>query len=121
MKSVLKKSMLLATAFLALAGTAHASVSSVLQVKVPFPFLVGSQTFPAGKYLVQRDDIASAAMLIRGDDNNNRSARFMLTMPADGRDPAGSVPALAFTRHENQYRLSTIWLSDDNGKTVIKR
>ena len=52
-------------------------------------------------------------------ENGNRAGTFMLTMPADGRDPAGSAPALTFTRHENELRLTTVWESDTEGASVM--
>jgi len=43
-----------------------------------------------------------------------------LTTPAAGKDPAGSAPALTFSRDENQYRLSSVWQSETEG-SVIER
>ena len=48
MRSLIKKAGILAAAFMVLAtGPARAST---LEVKVPFPFVVHGQTFPAGEY-----------------------------------------------------------------------
>ena len=48
----------------------------------------------------------------------NRSAAVVLTVHADGRDPAGTQPALVFTRSENAYQLSQIWESPSNGREL---
>ena len=40
---------------------------------------------------------------------------IVMTIPADGHDPAGNKPALTFSRFENGYRLSTIWESASEG------
>jgi hypothetical protein len=119
MQSILTRSALGIAAFLLLGvGTVSASASDVLEVKVPFPFVVRGQTFPAGHYRVERDDMASSVMLIRGE-NGTRAATFVETIPAAGHDPAGSTPALLFRRHENQYRLADIWESGQEGQTLI--
>ena len=120
MRSVLSKSMILAVAFLGFAGaTASASPSDPLEVKVPFAFVVNGRNFPAGKYRVERTDMSSSVLLIRGEKGNHAAA-FVLTTPAAGKDPAGSAPALTFSRDENQYRLSSVWQSETEG-SVIER
>jgi hypothetical protein len=118
MQSILKKSVMLAGAFLVFGGaTANAALSSVMEVKVPFAFVVNGQTFPAGQYSVQQDN---SVVLIRRE-GGNYEARFLITVPDGGRDPAGSVPALTFTRDENHYRLSAVWASASQGWSVIDR
>ena len=57
-------------------------------------------------------------LLIRGEKGNHTSA-FVSTVPADGHDPAGSVPALSFDRYENQYRLTRVWESGTEGLSLI--
>jgi hypothetical protein len=102
------------------AGTARASTTSVLEANVPFPFVVNGENFPAGKYLIQRDDMLPSVVLVRGEKNNHAAA-FVITMADGGHDPAGSRPALAFNRYENQYRLASIWESGSEGRDVILR
>jgi hypothetical protein len=121
MRSILARSTLGVAAFLLLvAGTASASASAVLEVKIPFPFVVRGQSFPAGHYTVQREDMTSSVLLIHGDRGNKTTAStFVATMPAAGQDPAGHVPALLFTRVENQYRLSGVWESGSEGQTIV--
>ena len=101
----------------ATAGTARAS--DVIEVKVPFPFMVRGQSFPAGQYIIEREGMGLSVLLIRGD-KGNKEAAFVSTQPADGRDPAGDRPALTFTRHENQYRLSAIWESATEGRMLMR-
>lgn len=106
----------LALVFLGLhAGSARAE--EVL-VKVPFPFVVGAVTLPAGQYLLQPAEIDPSVMTIRGMTGDHPSSAVVLTIPADGQDPAGERPALTFTRVENQYRLSTIWESGTEGRVL---
>ena len=121
MKSLMRKSGLLAGVLLLFAGaTANAAVANVLEVKIPFPFVANGKHFPAGQYMIQPDETSGTVLLIRGE-NGNRAAAFVMTMPAEGRDPAGSTPALTFTRYENQLRLSTVWESGTVGDSIIGR
>ena len=121
MRKMMRNAMLTAGAILLCAGgTARASMSEVLEANVPFPFVVNGQTMPAGRYMVQRDDTSSSILLIRGEGNNHALA-LVSTIPDGGHDPAGSQPALTFTRHENQYRLASVWESGSEGWDVAAR
>ncbi len=114
---------ILVTAFGALAclaataGTARAA--DVIEVNVPFPFVVRGQSFPAGSYTIEREGSALSVLLIRGD-KGNRAAAFVSTKPADGRDPAGEMPSLTFKRHENEYRLAEVWESGSEGQSLVR-
>jgi hypothetical protein len=109
MQSLIRKTGPLAAACVLLgAGSARAAT---LEVNVPFPFVVEGQTLPAGQYRVMDD---GGIVQIRGERGTHVALNFMTT-PANGHDPAGERPALTFTRHENQYRLSGIWESGDYG------
>lgn len=118
MRTIMRNAVLVAGAILLCAGgTARASTSNVLEANVPFPFVVNGQKLPAGKYMVQRDDMSSSVLLIRGEGNNHTAA-FVSITPDSGHDPAGSQPALTFKRHENQYRLASVWESGSQGWDV---
>jgi hypothetical protein len=120
MTRVLKPSLLLAGVFLMLT-TGAANASEVMTVNVPFPFVVRHETFPAGKYLLERDDMSPSVMLIEGV-KGNKAATFVATNAAAGHDPAGQKPCLTFARTEkNQYRLSNIWESGEEGRTVTAK
>ena len=122
MRVDIKKSLAFAVLVFGLcaAGSAQAQTQEVI-VKVPFPFLVQGRTLPAGKYVVSRVSEDRTAMVLRGEDANHKAIAIVLTMPADGHDPAGDKPALTFSRFENGYRLSTIWESASEGRQMIPR
>jgi hypothetical protein len=119
MSKILTRSVLGAVAcLLATAGAARAQ--DVLDVKVPFPFVVKGQTFPAGRYTIERAAANDSVLMIRGD-HGNKAAAFVATRPADGkRSPRTDMPAVQFTRHENVYRLSSIWESPTDGLSLIQ-
>jgi hypothetical protein len=90
---------LLGASGMAQAGTMHANV--------PFPFVINGREFPAGTYQIEREDMSSPVLLIRGE-GNNRAVMFVTITPDNGREPTDK-PALRFKRHENQYRLTSVW------------
>ena len=116
MESIARKSAMVAVALLLLGGgTARAST---IEVTVPFPFLVHGELLPAGQYLLERE--GTDVVTIRGE-HGTRAGMLVMTMPAPGHDPAGEQPALTFTRGETQYRLSGIWSSGAEGRTIVNR
>ena len=110
---LLKTSVTLAAAFVSLGvGSARAQDDAIV-AKIPFPFMVQADTFPAGRYSIS--DVGGV-LTIRGIDNDLASR--VLTIPAGGVDPADNEPVLAFTPSENSYRLTEIWMSSDEGFSV---
>jgi hypothetical protein len=115
--SVIKKSSMCAFAFallLMFAGSARAE--GIITVRVPFPFVIGHESFPAGHYDIATADNGGNVLSIRGTDN--RSVGLMMTMRAGGVDPSGDHPALVFTKFEDTYRLSEIWEGTDEGREL---
>ena len=113
--NVITKSSVLAAVFL---GTfvASARAEDLITVKIPFPFVVDHKEYPAGRYDIRSDEDSGGVIWIEGMDN--KSVAVALTVHADGRDPAGTEPALVFTRSENTYQLSQIWESRSNGREL---
>jgi len=103
-------------ALMCLAATAgSARAQDTLEVKVPFDFMANGHMLPAGNYTITRDNMASSVFMIRGD----KAGTFVTTVPAAGHDPSGNQPSLTFVRHENQYKLQTIWESTNDGLTLM--
>lgn len=117
------KTMALAgAALVCAAGTAAASPVTVLTVNVPFAFEVNGHNLPAGHYLVERDDMNSPSVLIiKSAQRGSHDTAVVTTQPDNGKDPAGTQPALAFTRHEREYQLSSVWPSAGEGFDVNNR
>jgi hypothetical protein len=114
MRSAILKSVMVGAALLIASGTARAS--ALVEVNVPFPFLVYNEMFPAGRYMVEEDSAGGPSVLfIRG--MHTPEAAFVLTRAANGRGP--DQPALQFERHENQYRLSSVWESPNRGQSLV--
>jgi len=116
MSALKKSSVFVAAAVFVGLFVSSARAQGIVTVKVPFPFVVAGRDFPAGRYDIRPDDESGAVVLIRGTDN--RSASFAITIPADGHDPAGDLPALVFTKYETGYRLSEIWETRTQGRAL---
>jgi hypothetical protein len=121
MRAAISKSLSLAGVVLGFGLWAGPAQAQEVIVKVPFAFVVQGKTLPAGTYEVSRGTDDRAAMVIRGEDANRKSMAIVLTMPADGHDPAGDRPALTFSHFENGYRLSTIWESATEGQQPVSK
>ena len=105
-------------ALVLLAMTAGPTWADEVIADVPFAFTVNGQTLPAGTYRVDRD-VTDPLLLIVHEVDGPHSAALALTRPIDGRDPAGSTPALQFTHHDGTYRLSAVWESASEGQALM--
>jgi hypothetical protein len=118
MWSVVKRAMLVGVLCLAgVSGTAYAGVTDVLEVKVPFPFIVGDRTLPAGEYRIQRDD-DSTALMIRSEHGS--ASAILNTRPVSAASQSSDQPSLEFKRGENGYRLSNVWMPDGVGAAIAR-
>jgi hypothetical protein len=111
MSPIMKRAGLLAAAFLVVGSSARADV---VEIRVPFSFVVRGQTLPAGEYRIERE---GSAMLLRGEKGNN-AAVFFSMIPAAGHDPAGEKPAVIFAPYEKMHRLAGFWESGTEGYEI---
>jgi hypothetical protein len=114
---MLRNLMLAAGAIVLGATTAGASPSAIFEGEVPVPFVVNGVTFPAGRYMVERE--SSSILLIRGEKKNH-SAAFISTLRDAGLDPAGAEPALVLKEVEGKYRLTGVWGSSGEGWDIVR-
>jgi hypothetical protein len=119
MKSILTKLTMFAAAMLLFSGSAHA-MDSMVKATVPFPFVVNGRSLPAGKYLISRDISSPSILLIRSTSNPHASV-LVSTNRDGGKDPLGSKAALTFKKVENEYQLTNVWDSQDEGFDVLGR
>lgn len=88
--------------------------SEVVNVHVPFDFVAGGKTLPAGVYHVDKGE-ASGILIIQGGAGN--SAAF-LTVAAEGRTPNDGA-ALVFERHGSAMFLSAVRLRGDQVRVLL--
>jgi hypothetical protein len=98
---------------------AGAASAQSVEVSVPFDFQVNGVTLPAGHYDLETN--TTTGIVVLHGDRGTTGGAVVLTTPADGRDPAGNKPSLTFSRYEAGYRLSGIWESGTDGRSVLTR
>ena len=116
MKSAMRGAMLAVASVFAFAAAAHAET---LEVSVPFAFVIGEQTMPAGEYRIERDPtMPSSVVLIRGE-HGNTAKLFVQTVELTGEKPAGVKPALVFVSDETGMRLTQVWGTAKIGQEIL--
>jgi len=103
MKKIAAKVVLLMT-FVCLLTAAGYSQQLILKADVPFDFIVGTKTFPAGEYYVSR--ISAQTLSLRG--SNNSFLTTFITEPVMS-SFSQSNPKLKFQAVGGQYVLTEIW------------
>ncbi|MBZ5629595.1 MAG: hypothetical protein LAO06_12095 [Acidobacteriia bacterium] len=98
-------------------GLAQAQTGSdVVNVKVPFAFNIGAQTFPAGEYSLK--PLLPHTMLLR-----NEAGQTLTNINANSVESREVQKAakLVFNEYGGRYFLAQIWRADDNiGEELIK-
>jgi hypothetical protein len=99
---------------------AGAAAAETLEVKIPFPFIVGATQLPAGTYRIERNsDTSSSIVRIQGE-HGNTAHMFVLTTPLERGNPVRE-PVLVFVPDETANRLTAIWESSGTGHEVSAR
>jgi hypothetical protein len=87
-------------------------------VNIPFAFVAGDVTLPAGEYRVQKLDGNSAVVLISCSD---ASASTMVLSNASETKDIQTQSKLVFKRYSNRYFLSQVWKAGSNrGRQLLK-
>ena len=93
--------------------SAVAQSSQMLTVDLPFAFQVNNQQFPAGHYRVSVDDGLPA---VRLQNVESKQSAFSISSPIQS-GKTREVPSLVFTRYDDRYFLSKIWMTGtDSGR-----
>jgi hypothetical protein len=87
------------------------SVKTLAKAEIPFDFVVGQKTLPAGEYAISPgNDTNKDILWIKKTDS--RATANMVTFGQNiKRQQAG--PYLVFNRYGNQYFLSQVWTKFD--------
>ena len=117
MRHLAKKALVIGALCVAGVSSSAYAGTDIMRANIPFPFVVSGRTLPAGRYAIERDDVMSGALIIRGEHGVNASA-VLNTRPASDARSGRSHPALEFTRVENQYRLSNVMTGDGLDRDV---
>jgi hypothetical protein len=102
------------------ASSTYAQSVNEQRADIPFSFIVGSKTFPAGEYRVTRLNLQSdkAALAIKSADG--RLSKIVLTIPVQAAETSEKAK-LIFNRYGDQYFLAQVWTPADNtGLELLK-
>ena len=120
-KQVLKGfSMLMLIVAVALATavvSANAQSSSKVISNIPFEFVVGDKTLPAGEYSVRPATASGNALMIQGADNGKVAIR--MTGPTAQRKN-NTHARLVFHRYGANYFLAEVWNGESTGFQLLK-
>jgi hypothetical protein len=87
-------------------------------VNIPFAFVAGNTTLPAGEYRVQKLDGNSAVLLIRCSDASTAAMVLSNTTQAK---KIQTQSKLVFKRYDNRYFLSQVWAEGSiRGRELLK-
>jgi len=115
-----KRAFVTATLFvLSLMVTAQvARADEPMLVNIPFAFMAGNVTLPAGEYRVQKLDPNSGVLLIKCSDPS--ATAIVVTHAAQGNEPQ-TESKLVFNRYDNHYFLSQVWtVGSIRGRQLLK-
>lgn len=96
---------------LLLAAAAAQAQSIQVQAKVPFDFIVGSSTLPAGEYKIQTMGAGEKALVIRSLDQD---AQTLVLAQSCRSSNASNKTKLVFRRYGREYFLAEVWVAGNN-------
>jgi hypothetical protein len=112
----MKRTTLVILATLSLAGTSLVAQSKPpIKVSVPFNFVAGAKTLPAGEYQVQADRPHLAWI----QSADSKTVLNLISNSAENAQMNG-VAALKFNRYGDRYFLSQIWMGSNLGQELPK-
>ncbi len=104
--------------FSSVVATQVARAQEPMLVNIPFAFVAGNASLPAGEYRVQKLEGNSAVVLIRCSD---ASASAMVITNAAQANERQSGSKLVFNRYGNRYFLSQVWTAGSiRGRQLLK-
>ena len=105
-------------ALTAMACTQVAQAQDPIVVNVPFDFMVGTKTLPAGQYSVKVSTKEQGLLLIDREDATQ--SMFIATNAVVSNEPK-SESKLVFNRYGDRYFLSQVWTAGNpRGRQLLK-
>ena len=105
--------------FVLLAGVTAFADEDRVKANIPFDFIAGKKTLPAGEYTIERGMSGERdVLLIRSADNHH--VLFLLAQDTLARQTPTET-ALLFSKIEDKYFLYKIWIAgEDTGREIPK-
>ena len=110
------RSALLGLGLLLVASAAQAQTN--VKADIPFDFVVGNQSMPAGEYTVVGQSFGSPAIWIRSDDG--KATTVSVTNACVSANPSDKTK-LVFHRLAGQYFLSQIWIEGNSTGRELRK
>ena len=108
----MNKHLVALTLCFALVITAAANAQTIkLKVNVPFNFIAGGVTLPAGEYTVKTVD--DGARVLSFSNSNSHAANLVISNTCVSVKPSQGTK-LVFHRYGSRYMLSEIWVNGDS-------
>lgn len=104
-----------AAAVLVVGGAAAAHADERVSIRVPFDFIVGDTSMPAGTYRV--GEVQNNAGLVAIESADGKHFATTMTIPAQARGQF--APELKFAKYDNQYFLSRVVTGDEESRQVV--
>lgn len=119
MKKQVFKAITLVSFFVFFVGGVSAQEEPRIRANIPFAFIAGNKTLPAGEYTIDRPNANEhGLLLIRGVDSN--AALFVSALEVQARQTPNKTE-LVFNQIGDKYFLSKIWVTgDDTGRELLK-
>lgn len=115
-KGLTMLALLLTLALATTAATANGQDQQMVKANVPFEFIVGDKTLPAGEYVIRRVGVAGDALAIQATASNHKTVRL-----ANLARRADKSAALVFHRYGETFFLSQIWVGGNGqGRQLLK-
>ncbi len=111
--------LLAAATFILLSFAPTAFAQDKLEVNIPFSYIVGRQTLPAGKYEFKVDYSGSTISIADLSTRRSEMANFLSTLDETNQSDA-SGPHVVFDKVGNTYWLSQLWLPGQGGILVYE-
>ena len=107
---------LLVAVTLATAVVSANAQSNPIKANIPFEFVVGDKTLPAGMYTVKSATTAGNALAIQRSDGKNSAVRQ--TGPTEQKN--NSRARMVFHRYGHNYFLAEVWSGESTGRELTK-
>ena len=115
MKQLITRSYSIAGLLVALTIAAFAQSSYALRVHVPFQFVLGQTSMPAGDYVIQQD-LPSGIVTFQIRGLHGSAAALSIN---DGSPLGAQTPELVFQRRGSNVFLTQIHLDDNSSRLFI--
>jgi hypothetical protein len=109
--------LMVALAILTSVVSANAQSQNTVVANIPFEFVVGSQTLPAGEYIVRQVTSDGSALVIQGSANGESAVRLTETINGIKKR---TQARLVFHRYGDNYFLAQVWTGYTTGRALAK-